>query len=290
MKKITLFTAVALAAIANPVNAQILGGGLGGVIGGAGSVARSLPTLPPMPPVTSSTIGNVTGSATAATSHSADTRSGQVRASGSASGKGSADTNQSLTGPLGNVAGSGRGSAQAGGAGSADAQLIGTDGLTGTVQTVRGTAGQTVGTVRDTTTSTVQGARTQAGSALNGLGTATGSANGSLTGMLNGSAGNLALAGSAASDVAGTFDVKPGMKLFDADGEKIGKVRQVIADAQGNVQALVVKVDNATATLPASAFSVDGNVLVSVVGEGQIKSIAADQASNSDAQGSASGN
>lgn len=289
MKTVTLFSAVALAAIANPANAQILGGGLGGVIGGAGSVARSLPTLPAMPPITSSTVGSVTGSATAATSQSVDHRSGKVQASGSASGEGSAAADQSLTGPLGTVAGSGQGSTQANGAGAADAQLIGTDALQGTVQNVRSTAGQTLGSVRDTTASTVQDARNQADSAVSGLGSASGSANGSADGMLNGSADNLALAGSAAADSAGAFEVKPGTKLFDANGERIGKVRQVVADAQGNVQALVVKVDDATATLPATAFDVDGKALVSVMGEGQIKSIAANQASQTDSQAAATG-
>lgn len=293
MKTFTFLGAAALVAIANPAQAQILGGGLGGVIGGAGSVARSLPTMPAiptMPPITTSTIGSVAGSGQASTSHSVDSHSGQVKASGSASGQGSGSVNHSLTGPLGNVTGGATGSGQAAGSGSADAQLIGTDALHSTVQSVRGTAGQTVGTVRDTTTGTVDGVRNQAGSAVSGYASAAGSASSSATAMLNGSSSNLALAGSAAGDAAGAFEVKPGMKLFDADGDRIGKVRQVIADAQGNVQALVVKVDDATATLPAGAFSVDGTALVSTMAEGQIKSVAANQANTAESQTSASGN
>ena len=278
MKTFTLFTAVALTAIANPAQAQILGGGVGGVLGGAGSVARTLPTMPTLPPVTTSTVGTVTGGAAAATNASADRRSGQVKTSGSASGQASGSAGQSLTSPLGAATGSGAGSASASGTGSADAQLIGTDAVRGTVQSTRDTAGQTVGTVRDSAGNTINGVRGEAGNAVNGLGTATASVSGSANGMLNASANNLALAGSAAGDAAGAFEVKKGTNLFDADGDKIGKVREVIADAQGNVQALVVKVDGATAMLPANAFEVDGKALVSVMGEGQIKSVAADQA------------
>ena len=289
MKTFTFLTAAALVAIANPAQAQLLGGGLGGVLGGAGSVARTLPSMPAMPPIGSSTVGSATGSGQASTSQSVNRRSGQVQTSGSASGQGSGAVGQTVTGPLGNLAGGAAGSGQASGSGSANAQLIGTDAVRGAVQGVRGTAGQTVGTVRDSAGNTVQGVRNQAGSALGGLTTASGSANGNAAGLLDVSGNNLALAGSAAGDSAGAFEVKPGTKLFDANGERIGKVRQVIADSEGHVQALVVKVDDATATLPATAFDVDGKALVSAMGEGQIKSIAASQASDAEGQTSASG-
>lgn len=289
MKTFTFLTAAALVAIANPAQAQLLGGGLGGVLGGAGSVASTLPSMPAMPPIGSSTVGSATGSGQASTSQSVNRRSGQVQTSGSASGQGSGAVGQTVTGPLGNLAGGAAGSGQASGSGSANAQLIGTDAVRGTVQGVRGTAGQTVGTVRDSAGNTVQGVRNQAGSALGGLTTASGSANGNAAGLLDVSGNNLALAGSAAGDSAGAFEVKPGTKLFDANGERIGKVRQVIADSEGHVQALVVKVDDATATLPATAFDVDGKALVSAMGEGQIKSIAASQASDAEGQTSASG-
>ncbi len=67
------------------------------------------------------------------------------------------------------------------------------------------------------------------------------------------------------------------MRVLGPDGDRLGKVRGVIADSHGQVQALLVKVDGATATLPAANFSGSGNALVSAMGEGQIKDAAASQ-------------
>ncbi|HEY9092272.1 hypothetical protein [Parasphingorhabdus sp.] len=55
---------------------------------------------------------------------------------------------------------------------------------------------------------------------------------------------------------------------------RLGKVRGVIADAH---EELLVKVDSATAMLPAANFSGSGNTLVSAMSEGQIKDTAASQ-------------
>ena len=285
MKTISFLSAAALIAIANPAHAQLLGGGLGGVLGGggAGSVGSSIGGLPQIPRVDTSTVGSAAGSGSATATPQVDRRSGKVSASGSASGQGNGSVNQTLSTPLGNVNGAGQGSAQASGSGNADAQLIGTDAVRGTAQSVRGTAQEAVGTVRTQAGSTVQGTRDTVGNGLTGLGTATANIAGNASGMLNAGTTNLALAGSAAGDAAGAFEVKPGTKLLDADGEKIGKVRQVIADSEGHVKALVVKVDDATATLPASAFTTDGSALVSLAGEGQIKSIAQTQEAQQDA-------
>ena len=49
MKTIFFTTAAALSAIANPANAQILGGGAGGILGGGASAVPSLPSMPSMP-------------------------------------------------------------------------------------------------------------------------------------------------------------------------------------------------------------------------------------------------
>lgn len=274
MKTISLLSAAALIAIANPAHAQLLGGVLGGG-GGAGGAVGGLPSIPR---VDTSTIGSATGSGRATATPQVDRRSGKASASTSASAQGSGSASQTTSTPLGNLTGAGQGSAQGSGSANADAQLIGTDAVRGTTRSVRNAAGETVGNVRNTAGSTVQGARDRVGNTVNGAGTVTGNLVGSANGTLNAGTTNLALAGSAAGDATGAFEVKRGMKLFDADGERIGQVRQVIADARGQVQALVVKVDDTVATLPATAFTTDGSALVSLAGEGQIKAIGEQQA------------
>jgi sporulation protein YlmC with PRC-barrel domain len=69
------------------------------------------------------------------------------------------------------------------------------------------------------------------------------------------------------------------MSVLDASGDKIGKVQQVIANGQGQVQSLLVKVDGAKAMLPAGNFQAagSGNALVSAMGEGAIKQTAQQQ-------------
>lgn len=275
MRTFTFLSAAALIAIANPAHAQ-LGGGLGGVLGGGGSGSVSGP-LGSLPRVDNSTIGSVSGSGDATATKRVDRRSGKVEADGAANGRGNGSVAQSATGPLGAVTGSGQGSANASGSGSADAQLIGTDAVRPAVGDLRNKAGQTVGTTRDRAGNIVQSTRGAAETTVNSAGSASGSAAGSANGAASGGNNMLALAGSAAGDAAGTFEVKPGMKLLDANGEKIGKVREVIADGRGRVEALVVKVDGETATLPAGSFSTDGSALITGMTEGQIKSAAAEQ-------------
>lgn len=119
--------------------------------------------------------------------------------------------------------------------------------------------------------------------AATGAGQADGTADGSTTGIFSGLSHNLALAGSVAGNAAGSFDVKAGTKLFDMTGEKIGKVKEVVADANGRVQALVVKVKDSTATLPAANFAANGDMLVTVMSQAQITSAASQQAAGSSA-------
>ncbi len=283
MRTFTFLSAAALIAIANPAHAQ-LGGGLGGVLGGGGSGSVGGP-LGSLPRVDNSTIGSVSGSGDARATKKVDRRSGKVEADGAANGRGNGSVTQSATGPLGAVTGSGQGSANASGSGSADAQLLGTDAVRPAVGDLRNKAGQTVGTTRDRAGNIVQSTRGAAESTVNGAGSASGSAAGSANGAASGGNNMLALAGSAAGDAAGTFEVKPGMKLLDANGEKIGKVREVIADGRGRVEALVVKVDGETATLPASSFSTSGSALITGMTEGQIKTAAADQQAEKKAAG-----
>ena len=95
--------------------------------------------------------------------------------------------------------------------------------------------------------------------------------------MFSGAAGQLALAGSAAAAGNGMFAVDKGMPVLAPDGEKIGKVRQVLTDSRGQVQALLVKVDGEKAVIPAAQFSGSGNAVVSAMGEATIKQIAEQQ-------------
>ena len=128
----------------------------------------------------------------------------------------------------------------------------------------------------------------QAQIAATGEGQANGSADGSARSIFSGLSSNLAMAGSAAADAAGSFDVKSGTQLFDMADEKIGKVKAVVADAKGRVTALVVKVEDTTATLPAANFAANGDVLVSAMSQAQIVSAGEQQASSGSATGQSS--
>lgn len=312
MKSILYTTAAALIAIANPANAQILGGG--GILGG--SPIPSMPNLPspmsmpmnvPTGPVGSVTNGSITGAGSATATKSANTRSGQASANGSGSGSASGMLGQTLNTPLNSVTANGTGSGSAAGSAGADAQLFGTDALRGTLSQTRDAAGNTVTTfknragnlviaTRDRTGNLVTTTRDRAGNLLSTTSTATGSAQGSAQGSLMGSATgslagmnqNLALTGSSAADGTGSFDIKPGANLFDLSGEKIGKVREVFADGSGHVKGLLVKVDDTTALLPMKDFAANGQALVTALSEAQIMSAGEAQA-NGSASGSATG-
>ena len=313
MKTILYTTAAALIAIANPANAQILGGG-GGILGG--SPIPTMPNIPspmnmpmnvpmnvPMGPVGSVTNGSVTGAGAATATKSVNTRSGQASANGSGSGSASGALSQTLNTPLNSVAANGTGSGSAAGSARADAQLFGTDALRGTlrqssdaagntVTTFKNQAGNLVSATRDRTGTLVTTTRDSAGNLLSTTrtsgGSAQGSAMGSASGSLSGMSQNLALAGSAAADAAGSFDIKPGANLFDLSGEKIGKVREVFADGNGRVKGLLVKVDDTTALLPVNDFAANGQALVTTLNEAQITSAGEAQA-NGSASGSATG-
>ena len=301
MKTLFYTTAAALIAVANPANAQILGGG--GILGGA-PMLPSIPTIPaptamPSAPVSTVTSGAIRTAASATATKSVDTHSGKASAGGSASGSAEGNLTQSLTTPLNSATGSVTGSGSAAGAANADAQLFGTDALRGTLHQTRDTAGNLVTTFRDRAGNFVTATRDKAGelivttrdkagnvlsSTSSVAGSASGSASGSANGTLSGLSHNLALDGSAAADSAGSFDVKPGTQLFDLNGEKVGKVREVFADATGRVKGLVVKAGDTTALLPVSDFAARGEALVTTLSEAQI-----DAAGNGQANGTANG-
>lgn len=250
--------AVALAAIAAvPGQAQLLGGGgLGGMVGGGvgGMVGGTLggsDLTGGVGRLGSSLSGTVDGAGSATASPSVDRRKGKAKASGSANG--------SLGAAAGNSAAALTGSA----AGSADAQLVGTD----AVRSVAGTARSTVG-------QTVAGTQSAASNATNA---ASGSASGAANGAAQAGFGQLALAGSAAANAAGSFDVAPGMVVRDMAGRVVGSVTDVQTTAQGAVQSVVMEVGNSTATLPAANFSGSGNVLLSAMTKNEVKQTARQQ-------------
>ena len=253
MKAILCSTA-ALLITAAPAQAQLLGGGLGGQLGGTlrGAGSLNLPTRS-VETVTRSA-GTVRGETEGA--QTVDRKSGRVAASRSAQAQGSGSLEQSITAPLGDMGGSASGSGQARGSGQAEAQLVGTD-------AVRSVAGNAVGAAR--------GAASQATGVAGSLAEG---AYGSASGVFSGAAGQLALAGSAAGQAAGTFDIARGMSVSDEDGEPIGTVSGVIANARGQVQQVVVMTEDGPATVPATNFTGEGSLLISAMSEGRLEKTA----------------
>ncbi len=276
MKSI-LIAGSALALIAAPASAQILGGGgLGGVLGGSSSVG-GLPSLPSTSNFPNDPIGGAfgaagSGSASGTGSAHVDRHRGHVDASGNGNGNGDGSLNGVLNAPAGSANGNGRASGSASGGGSASADLIGADQLRSTAQGAFAQA-----------RSTGQQARGSTSGLVDGAGGISGNASGNASGAANGSAGYasgaLAAAGSAAAGAQGTFSVEKGMSVLDASGDKIGKIQQVVANGRGQVQSLLVKVDGERAMIPAGNFSAagNGNAVVSAMGQGTIEQIASQQ-------------
>lgn len=288
MRKTIFLTSAFLfsAAVATSAPAQLLGGGglggsLGGALGGSGGVTGSLGTIGrSTDTVTSTTNGTLRGSARAEGSKSVDRKSGKASASGSAAAAGEGALSQTLNTPNRSVDAAGSGGASASKSGSLDAQLIGTDHVRSIAGTARGaaegTADAAVGHARSAATSAEGQATAGANAALGATGNA--AAQGQATG--------LALAGSAVASAQGTLDVAKGTTLYSPDGEKLGKVKQVVADGRGNVEQLLVKVDGQEALLPADSFSASGNMLVTGMSEAEIKRVSEAQDSTSDGSGS----
>ncbi|WP_440979533.1 PRC-barrel domain-containing protein [Sphingomonas pseudosanguinis] len=247
----TLFTtaALALAIAATPASAQLLGGsgGLGGSLGGSlGGAAGG-------------TLGR-SGAGELRADRQIDTRSGRVRAGGSAAGEGG--TVLDGRSPAGSGRTETRGSGSASGA--VDAQLIGTDAVRSTARGVAGEARGLAGRGREA----IGGVRNAVGGAAGGV---AGSGNGAANGNVGAGNGMLALAGSAAAEGAGSFDVRPGMNVVDARGRAIGTVRSLRSEADGRVRDVLVQVGDRVATLPAANFSGEGNVLVSAKGRSAVQ-------------------
>lgn len=228
MKALMYTATAALIVIANPAQAQLLGGG----------GMPAMPTMPAMPSMPS----NSGSDATAAANGSASVTKRINTRSGSASADGSSSIGTGAT-------------------------LIGTAATGGAVSQTRDSAGNHVTSTHNKASARWPSVKAPTGSLS---GSAQGSAAGSNGAGFAGLSHNLALTGSAAADGAASFDVKPGTNLFNMDGEKIGKVRDVFADAQGHVKGLVVQVGDINAVLPAANFAADGNALVTLMSESQI--------------------
>jgi len=269
----------ALMLSAAPAHAQLLGGGgglggaiggtLGGTLGGAGSIGSM---GSPIDTVTSATSGTLRGAASTSGSQSVDRHTGQVHADRSASANGA--LSQTVATPARMIDGTTTGSASGSGSGALDAQLIGTDAVRGTAQSVRGTASgvasNALGSTRGLTSS------------LTGQLSSSGSASGSAQGA--GTLGPIAGSGSAEGSASGGFSVTRGMRVLSPDGNPIGKVRQLFTNGRGEIQQMLVKVGNQTALLPASNFSVAGNAVTSAMTQGQIMQLASEQHSTANAK------
>lgn len=270
--KTLLITSTAIMLFATPASAQLLGGGgLTGGLGGSlgGTLGGSMGQIGGM------TGGTLSGAARTSGSQHVDRKSGSVAADRSVGGTLGGTVGQTLDTPARSVTGSASADGSADAGVNGNAQLIGTDAVRGTVASTRsavdGTTRSAVGEVKAAANGT---AKATGEMAAGGNGTAQGSGGGA--GSLGGS--GLAAAGSGAAAATGGFAVAPGMDIRSASGQAIGSVRQVVADAHGNVQSLLVEVDNRTATLPASNFSADGDALVSAMGSGEIRKAAQRQA------------
>lgn len=258
MTKASLIAAVALGVFAAPqAQAQLLGGGggiggqLGGTLSGAVGPLRSLPTET----LRSSTRGSARGDASTTGSQRVDRRRGSVAADRSLAGSLDAAGSQMVDTPAGSSSATGERSGRAVGSGSANAQLIGTD-------AVRDATGRAVGHARDVTTTTrerIEGltgnARSFASSA-NSSGSASGEGSGSI------GAGMLAAAGSGAAAGDGAFAVTPGMPVLAPNGERFGKVRQLITDSRGRVTGVLVRARDRDVTVPAANLSGSGSALL----------------------------
>ncbi|MDE2436599.1 MAG: PRC-barrel domain-containing protein [Sphingomonadales bacterium] len=188
------------------------------------------------------------------------------QASGNASGEGQGGLSGSLKSltASGNGAANGSASGSASGSNGSASNAANEGGLvpaTGLSQ-AKGALGKTAGVARNA-------------NALDGLsGSGSGSANGSGSARGDAADGSYDLSGDAvATATAATqFVVTPGMKVVNASGDKVGKVRKVFTDSRGRITGLLVKSGNATALLPADNFSASGSTLVSAMGSAEISS------------------
>lgn len=273
MKKL-LLAAPALALFAAPqAHAQLLGSGsIGGLGGIAGSVTGATGPMIDRTTTTSRTATRTKARGDASTrgNQRVDRRSGSVALDRSLDGGAAASTSQLLDTPAGSASGSAAGNGRASGAGSASAQLVGTDAVRGVAGEATGRARDTAASARSLAGSTAGAARDRASGLAGNAGSLAGSASGnaSSAGSAAGSLGGtmLAVAGSGAAAGDGAFAVAPGMPVMAPDGQRLGKVREVVGDARGRVQQVIVEARGQQLAIPAGDLAASGNALV--MGEG----------------------
>ena len=282
MKKF-LIAVSSIALFATPAHAQLLGGsgGLGGVVGGTigGGASGGFPDIGgTLERTRSSTRGTIDSAGSTSGEQQVDRRSGRVDANRRADASGSAGIGQVVHNPVAPLNSAASASGSASGEGSASAQLVGTDAVRGLAgqgaahASGAAAAGQTAATGL---ASQGQGAAGEAaGSSLPLTGSLGGSASGN--GAATGSAGGgladtmLATAGSAAASGDGAFAVQPGMDVLAPGGEKLGEVSQVIADADGRINEVIVEQADREVAIPAADLQGSGSALVALDGSGQV--------------------
>lgn len=267
--KVLALAVATIALLPSTAHAQLLGGGglggglggsLGGTLGGTlgGSIER--PVTDTLDRTTRTVRGSVDAKGSTSGTQSVDARRGTVSAERSASGSvlaSSASLADVVVPPASPMA-EARGSGAASGQGSANAQLIGTDAVTGTIAPV----------ARDVRTRTGNAVSATRATALPGGADATGSGSGSGAMGSGLTSAPLAVAGSAAAAGQGAATVSRGMPVTLPDGSSLGKVRQIVANGRGEVEQIVVSQGDVTRALPADMFSASGNALVMTQAQG----------------------
>jgi hypothetical protein len=149
------------------------------------------------------------------------------------------------------------------------------DRATGLVGTAKDRATSSVSNLRNAT-GTLAGSATGAASGAAAMrnNMASGSADGASNGSASGGFGNLVVAGTGAANGQGMFAVMPGMPVTDAKGRVVGTVQSVATTSRGRIQQVRMTVGDKVASLPASNFSGQGDVLVSAMGKGELKKAA----------------
>ncbi|HWU03023.1 MAG TPA: hypothetical protein VN222_09825, partial [Novosphingobium sp.] len=134
--------------------------------------------------------------------------------------------------------------------------LVGTDAVKGAAQSARTSATSTASSAGQKAAGAAQTASGKLTStAYNGAATVSTAARGTMGVAGTAARSELAVAGSAASSLSGSVPVKPGMVVRSVNGQRLGKVRQVVADSSGRVQSLVVRAGQSDVTVPASTVT-----------------------------------
>lgn len=281
MKKLML-AASALTLIAAPAHAQLLGGGGQSVISGSVNGTGNSTLRTPTETVRSTTRGTLRGDAATRGDQNVDKQNGSVAIDRSVDTNLNATTSQMLGAPAGDASGNASGSANASASGSANAQLIGTDAVTGTAQSTTARARETVSSARNIAAPAVGAARDRlsgaAGQAANLAGSASGAAQGA--GMIDG--GVLALAGSGAAQGEGAFSVALGTPVQLPSGQQLGTVRDIVATRTGMVRQLVVETKDGLTAIPAGSLTASGSILIAGQASGSATNEAPAEASGAE--------